>query len=150
MSNDSTSRRRFLAVVTQGSLALGTARLGVGCSSSSGIGGKYAAGNVSTLQVGDLRVAPSGPLAIGRDAGGVYAMTLICTHNACDMSTRGAVSSQGVVCNCHGSQFDVDGNPVSGPAHTPLQHYEVTIDASGNMTIDGDVEVSESTRTPVH
>jgi nitrite reductase/ring-hydroxylating ferredoxin subunit len=147
MSNDFGSRRRFLEVAAQGGVVAGATHLGVGCSSA--FGGRYAAGNASQLQVGELVAVPKAPLAIGRDTGGVYAMTLICTHLACDMSAQGAVSAQGVVCYCHGSQFDVNGNPVVGPATSPLQHYDVTIDASGAMTINADVPVSETTRTPV-
>jgi nitrite reductase/ring-hydroxylating ferredoxin subunit len=147
MSNDFKSRRRFLEVVAQSGVVAGAACLGVGCSSA--VGGTHTGGSVAQLGVGELMVASSGPFALGRDSGGVYAMTLICTHRSCDMSVQGAVSSAGVFCYCHGSEFDANGNPVAGPAGAPLQHYQVTIDASGTITINGDVPVAESARTPV-
>jgi nitrite reductase/ring-hydroxylating ferredoxin subunit len=148
MSQEASTRRRFLQVVANGGALAGAATLGFGCSSA-GLSGSYAAGNVSQLQVGELVALSNGPVAVGRDKNGVYAMTLICTHQACDMSSQGAVSAQGIVCYCHGSTFDVDGNPTRGPAGSPLQHYAVTIDASGEMTVNGDAPVSADTRTPV-
>jgi cytochrome b6-f complex iron-sulfur subunit len=149
MSHESRSRRRFLQVVANGGALAGAATLGFACSSLPGLSGSYAAGNVSRLQVGELLALSDGPVAVGRDKNGVYAMTLICTHRGCDMSSQGAVSSQGIVCYCHGSTFDVNGNPTGGPAGSPLQHYEVTIDAAGAMTVNGDAPVSADTRTPV-
>lgn len=148
MSSLPCPRRRFLAVVAHGGVLAGAAAaLGVGC--GTGLSGTYAAGNVSQLQVGELLAISGGPLAIGRDAGGVYAMTLICTHAGCDMASQGAVSSQGIVCYCHGSQFDVNGNPTGGPARSALEHYEVTVDAAGAITINADATVAETTRTAV-
>jgi cytochrome b6-f complex iron-sulfur subunit len=148
MSSSSCTRRRFLSVVAHGGALAGAAALGAGC----GVGnptGSYAAGNVSALQVGTLQAISAGPLALGRDAEGVYAMTLICTHAGCDMASDGSVSASGVICDCHGSRFDANGNPLSGPAQSPLEHYEVTIDGTGAITIDADVTVGETTRTAV-
>jgi Rieske Fe-S protein len=147
MSSPPCHRRRFLAVVARGGVLAGAASLGVGCGSS--LSGTYPAGTVSQLQVGELLAISGAPLAIGRDSGGVYAMTLICTHAGCDMASQGAVSSQGVACYCHGSQFDVNGNAISGPARSSLEHYEVTVDAAGALTINADVTVAETTRTAV-
>jgi nitrite reductase/ring-hydroxylating ferredoxin subunit len=148
MSNDSTSRRRFLGVVARGGAVASAACLGINCGSGTSISGTYSGGNVSALAVGDLTPISGGPLAIGRDSGGVYAMSLICTHASCDMSSQGSVSASGVRCFCHGSSFDVDGNVTGGPARGPLVHYEVTVDAAGEITINGDVTVTETTRTP--
>jgi cytochrome b6-f complex iron-sulfur subunit len=147
MSSSLCPRRRFLAVVARGGAVAGAACLGIGCGSS--LSGSYDGGNVSQLQVGDLAAISTGPLAVGRDAGGVYAMTLICTHAGCDMATDGHVSAAGVSCDCHGSEFDVNGNRIAGPAQAPLQHYQVTVDASRAITIDTDVPVVETTRTVV-
>ncbi len=140
-------RRRFLEVVAHGGVLAGATTLGVGC--SNGPSGTYAAGNVSQLQVGGLTAIAGGPVAVGRDASGVYAMTLICTHAGCDMSSEGSVSAQGVDCFCHGSRFDVNGNVVQGPAQSALEHFQVAIDATGAISIDADVSVAETVRTAV-
>jgi Rieske Fe-S protein len=134
-------------MVAQGGTLAGAAALGVGC--GTGLGGTYAAGKVSDFPVGTLQALSSAPLAVGHDAGGLYAMSLICTHAGCDMAMRGTVSASGVVCRCHGSQFDAQGNPLAGPARTPLDHFEVTIDASGAITVNADMVVAESVRAPV-
>ena len=111
--------------------------------------GVVSAGNASALAVGDLKVVPGASAAIGRDQNGVYALTLVCTHEGCDMSTQGTVGSSGILCDCHGSRFDVDGNVLLGPASSPLQHYLVTADAQGNLTIDGNSPVAASTRLAI-
>ncbi len=111
--------------------------------------GLVSAGNASALAVGDVKTVPGASVAIARDAQGVYAMTLICTHEGCDISQEGTVGSNGITCDCHGSQFDTNGNVVVGPAVSPLQHYQVTADASGNLTVDGNSPVSSSTRLAV-
>jgi nitrite reductase/ring-hydroxylating ferredoxin subunit len=147
MSDLPCHRRRFLEVIAHGGVVAGATTLGVGC--SSGPSGTYAGGNVSQLQVGDLSPISGGAVALGRDSGGVYAMTLICTHEGCDMASQGSVSPQGISCSCHGSRFDVNGNVLAGPANAPLEHFQVTIDATGAISIDASISVAEATRTPV-
>ena len=73
-------------------------------------------------------------------------MSLICTHASCDMSTDGTVSTTEVICDCHGSVFSANGAVIQGPAGSPLEHYEVTIDAKGEITVNADKTVSASTR----
>ncbi len=148
MPDDVCKRRRFLKVMAQGGALAGAASLGIGCGGS-GPSGMIPAGSVKDVAEGALFAVTGEAVALGRDSGGLYAMTLICTHAGCDMATRGSVSPMGVVCNCHGSNFDTQGNPVSGPAHSPLEHYAVTVDASGNITINADTTVDATVRTAV-
>lgn len=139
------SRRRFLAVA-------GAAAAAGGCSAPAAAPaqvGDVQAGTVSDLAVGSLVVVGTEPVCIGRDAAGVYAMTLTCTHAGCDMGQRGTVSAQGLFCGCHGSEFDADGNVTRGPATQPLDHFAVTADASGNLTIHGDQIVGATERLAV-
>ena len=138
------TRRRFLVCVG----ATTTAACSSGASQPAPVG-NVAAGNVSQLPVGSLRVAGNAAACIGRDAGGVYAMTLTCTHAGCDMGTNGSVSSQGIFCACHGSEFDANGEVVLGPASYPLDHFAVTMDTGGNLTIEGAQIVSATERLPV-
>jgi nitrite reductase/ring-hydroxylating ferredoxin subunit len=145
MSARPRTRRRFLEMVAQGGALASAASLGVGCGAG-GLGGTYAAGNVSAFPAGTLRAFSSDPVAVGHDAGGIYAMSLICTHAGCNIAMQGAVSASGVVCNCHGSRFDAQGNRLAGPARTPLDHLAVTIDASGAVTVNGDLVVAASVR----
>lgn len=149
MSDDKATRRRFLKVVAEGGAAIGAVTV-LGCGSgTTPVTGAVSAGNVSALSAGTLKFVTGQPLVIARDSKGVYAMTSICTHQQCDMSHQGSANANGVFCSCHGSQFDANGNPQSGPAHSALQHYAVTIDSSGAMTVHGDQSVAADTRTPV-
>jgi|HubBroStandDraft_6_1064221.scaffolds.fasta_scaffold319286_2 cytochrome b6-f complex iron-sulfur subunit len=147
MVGDPCLRRRFLGVIAQGGAALGAACLGVDC--AGGPSGPIAAGNVSAVAEGTLSAVAGEAVAIGRDAQGLYAMTLICTHEGCDIGSQGSVSEEAVICNCHGSRFDANGNVVSGPARSPLQHFAVTLDSAGAITIDASTDVAETVRTAV-
>lgn len=144
--SDKTLPRRMVLKV----LAVASAASAIDCGGPSfgGPGGDVSAGNVSALPVGALRVAGAG-VAIGRDSGGVYAVSLICTHQGCDISSNGSVSPSGIHCGCHGAMFDANGNVLGGPARSPLPHYQVDVDASGNLTIRGNQEIASSARTKV-
>lgn len=146
MLDVSPSRRCFLKVLAHAGAVAGTAAAGFGCNA---LPAQVAAGNVKNLPVGTLQTVASESLAIGRDAGGLYAMTLICPHASCDMSSQGSVSSAGIVCSCHGSTFDVNGAVTGGPAHSALEHYAVTLSAAGDATIETTQTVAATTRTAV-
>ena len=88
-------------------------------------------------------------LQIAGGAAGVYAMTLTCTHSACNIAVSGSVNANGIHCSCHGSAFDVNGGVTNGPANDPLQHFAVTVDASGELTIHGGQSVDAATRLKV-
>jgi Rieske Fe-S protein len=110
--------------------------------------GTFEAGLVTDYPVGSLEPVGTEPVAIGRDAKGLYAMTLTCTHAGCNMATQGDVAPNGVVCACHGSRFDANGAVVRGPAQDDLAHFAVTVDANGVITVHGDQQVAPTTRTP--
>ena len=102
------------------------------------------AGNISSFPVGTLTIAARS-FVLGRDAQGFYAMSLACTHQGCPVAATG----NQLYCGCHGSLFDANGNVLKGPARTPLQHFAVFVDSAGNITVDGMMPVSSSTRTAV-
>ena len=110
--------------------------------------GDVPARNISELAVGALVIVGSEPICIGRDASGVYAMTLTCTHAGCDIGQYGTVSAQGIVCACHGSEFDANGDVIRGPATQALAHFAVAVDANGNLTVHGDQVVAANQRLP--
>jgi nitrite reductase/ring-hydroxylating ferredoxin subunit len=144
-------RRTALRAGAAGSLMMVT--LPIACGSAGGGGtvtaGPIEVGNVSTVTVGSLKAVPNELVFIGRDSGGLYAMSSICTHQGCILPAPLTSAAQQMTCGCHGSQFDRNGTVLTGPAQTSLQHYEVDLAANGTITIQGDKPVSSGARTPV-
>jgi cytochrome b6-f complex iron-sulfur subunit len=69
-----------------------------------------------SLAEGEPYVPAGRPVALFRDAEGVYAVSIVCTHLGCVVKT----ASGGFHCPCHGSQFGADGSVVKGPAPKAL------------------------------
>jgi Rieske Fe-S protein len=108
--------------------------------------GDLAAGNASGIPVGTLNAIPGKTVAIGRDSMGLYAITLVCTHQGCTAAPAGATGARQVDCPCHGSQFDANGAVIRGPAARPLVHFSVTVDAAGNVVIHTGTQVAATVR----
>jgi Rieske Fe-S protein len=105
-------------------------------------------GAASAIALGTLSIV-GGQMVLGRDAGGLYAMSGLCTHQGCLVSVVGAPGQQTLACPCHGSAFDGNGAVTRGPARTPLAHYQVQVTADGGATICTGVAVASTMRTPV-
>lgn len=57
------------------------------------------------------------------EEGNVRAVLATCTHNGCEVKkTRTSFE-----CPCHGSEYDLNGRVVSGPAPEPLEVYAVQV-----------------------
>lgn len=68
-------------------------------------------------------------------AEGVVAYSAICTHYGCQV-TLGHENGHAVVCNCHGSTFDVGdlGEVIAGPAPRRLAILPIAV-ADGNLVV---------------
>ena len=108
--------------------------------------GDLAAGNASGFAVGTLNAIPGKTVAVGRDSMGLYAITLVCTHQGCTAAPAGATGARQVNCPCHGSQFDSNGAVIRGPAARPLVHFAVTVDAAGNVVVHTNSQVAATVR----
>lgn len=149
MSSEQSGRRRFLTLAS--GAIVGSV---VGCGSpTSGAEpepfGDAGAGLLADLPEGTLRPVDGAPALIGRDAGGLYAMTSTCTHEGCDLNHGGWIDGAGVHCGCHGAAFNLNGAKLSGPAEGPLAHFAVSVDAAGAITVHGASRVAASLRTAV-
>lgn len=65
---------------------------------------------------------------------GIYAFEAKCTHLGC--TPRWEAASLKFKCPCHGSNFDINGDVVAGPAPKPLYRLSVTLAQDGQMIID--------------
>ena len=82
-----------------------------------------AEGTVVPYYVSDRKLR----IAIARVNGQLYAFGDLCTcsHPSCSLS-GGLLTGQIVMCQCHGSRFDVTtGSVMNGPATRPLSVYEI-------------------------
>jgi cytochrome b6-f complex iron-sulfur subunit len=87
-------------------------------------------------------------VVVGRDVGGLYAMSSICTHQGCGMNIVGSAPKASLHCPCHGSNFSATGAVTNGPARAPLIHYELAVSASGDLAVCLNAIVASTTRTP--
>ncbi len=85
---------------------------------------------------------PGRSVAVFRDAGGVYAISLICTHLGCIVKHV----ANGFDCPCHGSRFAADGEVTKGPAPKALPWLQVKRTAAGTYIVDEGKEVSPGTK----
>jgi len=164
-------RRRFLRVLAATPLALNAACGGEGddgadgtsSGSSSGTGtgtstGMAAEGfpegfdevigSVESVAVGDLYPVGFHEIYVGRDEGGLYAMTSRCNHEDCDMIGDGFIGSDFIECGCHGSRFSYDGELLNGPATLPLVHFAMAANSAGEVAVDTSTVVPPDERLP--
>jgi nitrite reductase/ring-hydroxylating ferredoxin subunit len=107
--------------------------------------GTVSAGAASSYPVGGTpKYFKSGTkeLFVVRDAGGLYALTALCTHSGCTNQVKGTQ----FYCPCHGATFDFNGEHPTSPAFSVLKHYALCVDASGNVTVDPTKTVPSTTR----
>jgi Rieske Fe-S protein len=69
-------------------------------------------------------------------------MDAACTHSGCILTPKPTQFH----CDCHGANFDLNGEHPTLPAFFPLSHYALCVDASGNITVDYKTKVSSTVR----
>ena len=79
--------------------------------------------------VGDAYVIGAQSTIVLRTAAREYrAFTNVCTHSGCGIFL---FERDRMRCQCHGSEFDVEGRNVAGPAPLPLARYTTELDEEG-------------------
>jgi len=81
-------------------------------------------------------------VALFRDAGGVFAISTVCTHLGCIVKRE----ADGFHCPCHGSRFNPDGTVARGPAPAPLKWLAVKRVSAGSYVVDEGTPVPPGTR----
>jgi nitrite reductase/ring-hydroxylating ferredoxin subunit len=104
------------------------------------------AGTVADIQVGTLKLIDGQSVILGRDLGGLYAMTRICTHQGALVGLVSVAGMPALHCSAHGSEFSMYGEVTHGPAMSALEHLLVEV-VDGDITIHPDQAVSAETRT---
>lgn len=146
--SDTGSRRDLFRSLGLIALGGGSAAVLAACSGSdsggSGSGGSGSGGGSSPTASGPLTIAKSdvpkgsgviknGYIVTQPDAGTFKAFSNVCTHQGCPISQ---IQGDTIMCNCHGSEFGLDGSVKRGPANRPLTTAKVTADGS-NLDVSG-------------
>lgn len=58
----------------------------------------------------------------------IYGLSAVCTHAGCRSQRNWRIEDEVVICTCHGSQFNFEGEVVRGPATAPLTAFEVKLE----------------------
>jgi cytochrome b6-f complex iron-sulfur subunit len=90
-------------------------------------GGVYTAGRVSDQPAVDSQPAnhPKVKLWMANTAEGIVAIYKVCTHLGCLYGWNNQENK--FICPCHGSQFEKDGEYITGPAPRSLDRFVIQI-----------------------
>jgi nitrite reductase/ring-hydroxylating ferredoxin subunit len=82
------------------------------------------------VAVGSVRALEGGDTAVARVAGGWFAFEDRCPHAGCLLSSDGELDGEVLICNCHGSEFDLaTGAVLRGPAVEGLRMHPTRVAA---------------------
>jgi Rieske Fe-S protein len=90
--------------------------------------------------------AANNPFFVVRDAGGLFALTAICTHQGCTVGSPG--TNMGFFCPCHCATFNQNGTNTSSPTASllqPLVHFALSL-MSGQVCVDTTTVVAATVR----
>jgi Rieske Fe-S protein len=90
------------------------------------------AGPPDDFPIGTLTLLTNAPVFIGRDEGGLFALSAVCTHLGCTVAQNG----QGLICPCHGSRFAADGRNLEGPASQALPYLALNLNSEGLVEVN--------------
>ena len=140
-------RRDFLGIL--GMLAAGAALAGSGLGFLRSVkpvvvpevSGLIRVGSPADFTPGLVKYIPSAKVRLETTDKGVAAMSLVCTHLGCVVREM----HDGFKCPCHGSQFQLDGKNIAGPAPRPLKWLEVSQAIDGTLVVNTKKEVPKDT-----
>jgi nitrite reductase/ring-hydroxylating ferredoxin subunit len=69
-----------------------------------------------------------------RDDRGWYGLVNVCTHLGCQPAFDPKMRI--LICPCHGSRFDLQGNVLKGPAARPLQRPFLFLESKQEVSVD--------------
>ncbi len=66
-----------------------------------------------------------GKIILIKQNGTYHLLSSKCTHLGCRINK---MENNELVCPCHGSRYDINGNPITGPAVEPLKEFDFRLD----------------------
>lgn len=142
-------RRDFLGVAAIGSAiaALGVAAIGAAQLPMPSVfpesNSRVKLGPAERFLSTPITAVPDQRLWIYVDEEGLFAISAVCTHLGCLVSSNG---DAGFFCPCHGSRFDARGKVTGGPAPKPLMYLELTVSPDGQLVVDKQKTVAATER----
>ena len=114
---------------------------GLGLSSCAMTGAQNAAGMVDAGKLTDYlrdgevdRFAKSHGFMLSTFGGKLIALSSVCSYRDCNLEVSSGQS--GFNCPCHGCQYDRFGSVRKGPAHNPLVHFVMSLNAAQHVMVD--------------
>lgn len=115
---------------------------GGGCTDPQGIN----VGMPSAYATNGLHKVPGTSVLVGRDDSGLFARSSLCTHQMCNLNTKGVLIPTGIHCNCHGGEFDNIGKATKFPATGALKAYAMAVGCDGSLFVDTSKVVAADVR----
>jgi cytochrome b6-f complex iron-sulfur subunit len=97
--------------------------------------GAVIVGYPEEIPVGSVMVVGAARAFVGRTEDGFFALSTVCPHLGCVL--RWLPDERRFHCPCHGSQFELDGRVLNGPARSDLRALELGTDDLGRLLVDG-------------
>ena len=136
-----TSRRNFTRNAVLGSCVIALSLIGGGAvrllwpNKTGAFGRKLTVpkADIPTIEGSPFRFAP-GKFYIVHNSDGLLALYWRCVHLGCTVPW--APNFNQFRCPCHGSIYTYDGVNIGGPAPRPLDLMAITVDPSGDLSVD--------------
>lgn len=93
---------------------------------------RFEIGTAEDYPLDSQTVLPQIPALLIRSREGFQAISLTCTHLGCTLEHQSNIR---LACPCHGSQFDISGNIVQGPASQRLDSLQVESTPEGTLVV---------------
>ena len=97
---------------------------------------KFNAGPAKSYEIGivDTRWLIEQRMWIVRTSGGFYALWARCTHLGC--TPNWFADQNRFRCPCHGSNYNLDGDVIAGPAPRALWRAKIEMASTGDLIVD--------------
>lgn len=89
-------------------------------------------GAMDELNIESAMVVEQAQAIVIRSGNDLRAFSLVCPHLGCVVD----LTKDKFTCPCHGSQFNLNGEVIEGPANLPLRPLDLEIDENGHLILD--------------